>query len=100
MRMLVKYTAFIDFDQEGQEVDRSYYLSFVRGEDVMDIPFDSMEALKEKAAEHTLASLVTSDEFKKEVQSFDDYREFFQDIDVLVLYEASIPVQLNALLEE
>ncbi len=97
MRMLVKYTAFVDFDQDGKEMDRSYYLSFVNKEDVMDIPFPSMEALKEKAGQYTIAKYITTDEFREAISVYDDHREFFKDVDVLVLYEHAIAVDLKGL---
>lgn len=97
MRMLVKYTAYIDFDKDGQETDRSYYLSFVNKDDVMDIPFPSMEALRQQAGRYSLADYVRSQEFKEEIAVYDDYQEFFKDVDVLVLYEEAIPVDFSAL---
>lgn len=97
MRMLVKYTAYVDFDKEGKETDRSYYLSFVKKDDVMDIPFDSMEALQSKVSKYTLAEYVKSSEFRAEVEAYDDFQDFFKDVDTLVLYGDSIPVDLGSL---
>lgn len=95
MRMLVKYTAFIDLDQNGAEVDRSHYLSFIRKDDVMDLPFDSMEELKQKAGRYSLADYVRSEEFQEKIQAYEDHAEFFKDVDTLVLYGDSIAVDLS-----
>lgn len=97
MRMLVKYTAFIDLDQDGNETDRSHYLSLIRKDDVMDLPFDSIEELKQKAGKYTLADYVKSEEFKEKILAYDDYEEFFRDVDTMVLYQDSIAVDLSAL---
>lgn len=97
MRMLVKYTAYVDFDAAGTEVDRSYYLSFVNGEDVMDIPFPSMESLKEMAGRYTIGDYIRSDEFKDAISVYDDYGDFFRDVDVLVLYHEAVAVDLGHL---
>lgn len=97
MRMLVKYTAFIDLDQDGNETDRSHYLSLIRKDDVMDLPFDSIEELKLKASKHALADYVKSEEFKEKIQAYDDHLEFFRDVDTLVLYQDSIAVDFSAL---
>ena len=97
MRMLVKYTAFIDLDQNGNETDRSHYLSLIRKDDVMDLPFDSIEELKQKAGKYTLADYVKSEEFKEKILAYDDYEEFFRDVDTMVLYQDSIAVDLSAL---
>ncbi len=98
MRMLVKYTAYVDFDKEGKETDRSYYLSFVKKDDVMDIPFESMNDLQKKADRFTIAEYIKTPEFLEEIRSYDDYREFFQDVDVLVLYDESVPVDFSTVL--
>ena len=98
MRMLVKYTAYVDFDKDGQETDRSYYLSFVKKDDVMDIPFASMEELQNTAGKYSIADYVKSAEFKTAVEAYDDYKEFFLGVDTLVLYEDSILVDLSNLL--
>lgn len=98
MRMLVKYTAYVDFDKDGKETDRSYYLSFVKKDDVMDIPFASMEDLQKTAGKYSIAEYVKSAEFKTDVKAYDDYKEFFQGIDTLVLYEDSVLVDLSSLL--
>lgn len=95
MRMLVKYTAFIDLNQAGEEVERSYYLSFINKDDVIDIPFESLEELQTKAGPYTLAEFVKSDEFKEKIEEFDDLEEFFADVETLVLYDESIPVTLS-----
>ena len=95
MRMLVKYTAFIDLNQAGEEVERSYYLSFINKDDVIDIPFESLEELQTKAGRYTLAEFVKSDEFKEKIEEFDDLEEFFADVETLVLYDESIPVTLS-----
>lgn len=95
MRMLVKYTAFIDLDQAGEEVERSYYLSFINKDDVIDIPFESLEELQTKAGRYTLAEFVKSDEFKEKIEEFDDLEEFFADVETLVLYDESIPVNVS-----
>ena len=97
MRMLVKYTAFIDLDQDGNETDRSHYLSLIRKDDVMDLPFDSIEELKQKAGKYTLADYVKSEEFKEKILAYDDHEEFFRDVDTMVLYQDSIAVDLSAL---
>lgn len=97
MRMLVKYTAFIDLDQDGNETDRSHYLSMIRKDDVMDLPFDSIEELKLKASKYALADYVKSEEFKEKIQAYDDHLEFFRDVDTLVLYQDSIAVDFSAL---
>ncbi len=97
MRMLVKYTAFIDLDQDGNETDRSHYLSLIRKDDVMDLPFDSIEELKQKAGKYTLADYVKSEEFKEKILAYDDYEEFFRDVDTMVLYQDAIAVDLSAL---
>ena len=100
MRMLVKYTAFIDLNQAGEEVERSYYLSFINKEDVIDIPFESLEELQTKAGKYTLAAFMKSDEFKEKVEEFDDMEEFFRDVETLVLYDESIPVEEMELKKE
>lgn len=92
MRMLVKYTAYIDFDANGDETDRSYYLSFVKKDDVMDIPFDSLEELKNRASKYTIGEYIKSADFKEKASVYDDYEDFFKDVDALVLYEETIPV--------
>lgn len=97
MRMLVKYTAFIDLDQDGNETDRSHYLSLIRKDDVMDLPFDSIEELKQKAGKYTLADYVKSEEFKEKILAYDDHEEFFRDVDTMVLYQDAIAVDLSAL---
>ena len=96
--MLVKYTAYVDFDHDGKETDRSYYLSFVKKDDVMDIPFSSMEELQKNAGKYSIAEYVKSAEFKADVKAYDDYKEFFQGVDTLVLYEDSVLVDLSSLL--
>lgn len=98
MRMLVKYTAYVDFDRDGTETDRSYYLSFVKKDDVMDIPFESMEELQKKAGKFTIADYVKTEGFKTDVAAYDDFQDFFKDVDTLVLYEESVPVDLSSLL--
>lgn len=95
MRMLVKYTAFVDFDAQGEETDRSYYLSFVKDDDVMDLPFESLEALKTKANEHTLADYVNSQEFQEAISAYEDHGEFFSQVDTLVLYGKGIGVNFK-----
>ncbi|KAF5058535.1 hypothetical protein [Proteiniclasticum sp. QWL-01] len=100
MRMLVKYTAFIDMDQDGQETDRSYYLSFINKDDVMDLPFDSLEELKEKCDSVHLAEYIKSGEFKEKAESYEDFREFFQGVDTLVLYDKSIAADFSVLQEQ
>ncbi len=100
MRMLVKYTAFIDLDQMGEEVDRSYYLSFVNKDDVMDLPFDSLDELQKKAGKYTLADFMKSEEFKEKTVDYEDTEEFFKSVDTLVLYDESIPVDLTHLTGE
>ena len=97
MRMLVKYTAYVDFDEKGSEVDRSYYLSFVNRDDVMDIPFPSMEALKERAGRYTIGEYIRTAEFQEAVSVYDDYRDFFRDVDVLVLYDNAVAVDFHEL---
>lgn len=97
MRMLVKYTAYVDFDETGSEVDRSYYLSFVNRDDVMDIPFPSMKALQEKAGRSTIAEFIRSVEFKEAASVYDDYRDFFRDVDVLVLYDHAVAADFSEL---
>lgn len=99
MRMLVKYTAYIDLDQNGAETDRSHYLSFINKEDVMEIPFASMEDLQKKAGQYTLADYIRSNEFKEEIRVYDDYKEFFEGVDTLVLYGESIAADFSNLLE-
>lgn len=100
MRMLVKYTAFIDLDHMGEEVDRSYYLSFVNKDDVMDLPFDSLDELQKKAGKYTLADFMKSEEFKEKTVDYEDTEEFFKSVDTLVLYDESIPVDLTHLTGE
>lgn len=100
MRMLVKYTSFNDYDKDFKEVDRSWYLSFVKRDDVIDIPFESKDELAKKANEYTLADFVKSEEFKNELESFEDAREFFGDIDTLVLYGKDIKVNFKDFFEE
>lgn len=97
MRMLVKYTAYVDFAQDGTELERNYYLSFVKKDDVIDIPFDSMETLQNQAGKYSIADYIKSPEFKKEAQAYDDYREFFAGVETLVLYEDSIAVDFSSL---
>ncbi|MFB0917453.1 MAG: hypothetical protein QMB63_00085 [Clostridiaceae bacterium] len=93
MRMLVKYTAYIDFDSNGDETDRSYYLSFVKKDDVMDIPFESLEDLKSKASKYTIAEYIKSKDFLEKASVYEDYKDFFEDVGVLVLYEDTISVK-------
>lgn len=98
MRMLVKYTAYVDFDRDGKETDRSYYLSFVKKDDVMDIPFETMESLQKKAGKFSIAEYIKTAEFKSSVEAYDDFKEFFLDVETLVLYDDSVPVDFSSLL--
>lgn len=41
-----------------------------------------------------------SDEFKEKVEEFDDMEEFFKDVETLVLYDESIPVEEMELKKE
>lgn len=93
MRMLVKYTAYVDFDQNGKETDRSYYLSFVNKDDVMDIPFESLAEMMDSASKYHIAEYVQSGDFIAKAGVYDDYEEFFKGVDVLVLYDEAIPVK-------
>lgn len=98
MRMLVKYTAFVDFNKDGEEMDRSYYLSFVRGEDVMDLPFESMAELQKKASAFSIAEYVKGPEFLEKIKDYADYQEFFGDVNTLVLYDDSVGVDFSEIL--
>lgn len=95
MRMLVKYTSFNDFDKDGNKVDESFYLSFVKGEDVMDIPFDSFEEMKDFTEEGKLKENVLKEDFIEKLSAYDDYKDFFKGVDVLVLYDKAISVDLS-----
>lgn len=95
MRMLVKYTASVDLNSDGTEKERGYYLSFVKSDDVMDIPFETFEEMSKKASEYTIGEYVNSDEFIEKVSVYDDYKEFFSDIDTLVLYDKAVGVKFS-----
>ena len=98
MRMLCKYTSYTDYDENFKEVDKSWYLSFVKKDDVIDIPFESKEEMIKKANKYSLKEFVASAEFKSEIKEFDDYKEFFGDIDMLVFYDSDISVNLKDIL--
>ena len=97
MRMLVKYSAYVDFDKDFNEKEKDYYLSFVKKDDVIDVSFESLSELKNSVDEYKLADFIKSQKFISEVSQYDDYKEFFGDVNTLVFYGKDIPVKFDHL---
>lgn len=100
MRMICKYTSFNDYDENFKETDKSWYLSFVKKDDVIDIPFDNREEMEKMANKYTLKDFISSEKFLNEIKEFDDFKDFFGDIDVLVFYGNDIHINLKEILSE
>ena len=99
MRMLCKYTSYTDYDEHFNETDKSWYLSFVKKDDVIDIPFESKEELEKLAGRYSLKAFLGSERFLSEIREFDDYRDFFGDTDTVVLYGTDIPFSIDEILK-
>lgn len=100
MRMLAKYTVFMDLDDMGHKIDESFYLSFVKGEEIMDIPFDTFDEMKKFTDKEKIQENIESQDFKEKIGVYDDSNEFFKDTDFLVVNGRTLPVDFSFLSKE